>query len=67
MAKVTEEFPELPFPQVQPVVRETGEAVVELRQDGELVGEINFTKIFTGWGRRLGLIGRPKPDLKSVP
>jgi len=57
--------PELSLPEVQPVVRETGEAVVELRQNGQLVGEINFTKILTTWAQQLGLISRPK--LKSVP
>ena len=64
MAKVNE-VPELALPEVMPVVRETGEAVVELRQNGQLVGEINFTKILTTWAQQLGLIGRPK--LKSVP
>lgn len=57
--------PELSLPEVMPVVRETGEAVVELRQNGQLVGEINFTKILTTWAQQLGMISRPK--LKSVP
>lgn len=32
------------LPDVQPVIRD-GESVVELRQNGELVGHINFTRI----------------------
>ncbi len=61
------EFPKLPFPEVTPRVRENGEAVVELVQDGHLVGEINFTKILTGVARAFGWLERPKPNLKSVP
>ena len=66
MAQV-EDSSTLFFPKVTPVVRETGEAVVELRQDGQLVGEINFTKIFTSFAQQLGWIPTPDRSLKSVP
>lgn len=58
----------LPLPEVTPRVREDGHAVVELVQDGELVGEIDFTKIMTNIFKGVGLLQeKPKPDLKSVP
>ena len=57
--------PDLAFPEPVPRVREDGDAVVELRQNGELVGEINFSKIFGHWFDELG-IGRRRPHLKSV-
>lgn len=58
----------LPLPEVTPRVREDGHAVVELVQDGELVGEIDFTKIMTKLFQGLGIIPKPKaPELKSVP
>jgi len=60
MAKV-EQFA---LPEPVPLVRD-GEAVVELRQNGELVGEINFSKIFTQWFSQIG-IGRKQSHLKSV-
>jgi hypothetical protein len=67
MAQV-DDGPVLSFPEVQPRVRDDGHAVVELVQDGELVGEIDFTKIMTGIFKGLGLLPKPKaPDLKSVP
>lgn len=54
----------LPLPEPMPVVRENGDAVVELRQDGELVGEVNFSKILGNWFSRLGM-GKSR-HLKSV-
>lgn len=60
MAKVN-----LQLPEVRPVLRANREAVVELRQNGEVVGEINFTKLFTGWFTQLGLI-EPQTKLKII-
>jgi len=57
--------PVLHWPEPVGTIRENGEAVVELRQDGELVGEINFSKIFSQWLRVLG-IGKPAKHLKSI-
>jgi len=66
MEKVNkEEAPTLHLPEIGGAIRDNGEAVMELRQDGELVGEINFSKIFTNWMRVLG-IGKPANHLKSV-
>lgn len=58
------EMRELKLPQAHPVLR-NGEAVVELRQEGVLVGEVNFTKIMTNWLETLGVLKKPK--LTSVP
>lgn len=63
MEKVNE--PKLYWPEPQAVVRDNGDAVVELRQDGELVGEVNFSKIIGQWLGVLG-IGRKASHLKSV-
>ena len=56
---------QLPLPNPQPVIRENGDAVVELRQNGELVGEINFSAILGQWFDQLGWVNR-RPKLKSV-
>lgn len=56
---------ELHWPEPVPVVRDNGDAVVELRQNGDLVGEVNFSKIVGQWLSVLG-IGRPARHLKSV-
>jgi hypothetical protein len=58
--------PELAMPTAAAVVRENGDAVVEVRHDGALVGELNFSKIFRRWAEQLGFLKRPAPDLKSV-
>lgn len=62
--KNQEQPQKLPLPSPQPVLRENGDAVVELRQDGELVGELNFTKIIANWFSILA--GDRKRHLKSV-
>ena len=56
---------DLQLPDVVPVLRPNGESVVELRQNGEVVGEINFTKIFANWFEALGIIEKPR-HLKVV-
>lgn len=56
---------DLQLPEVAPVLRPNGEAVVELRQNGEVIGELNFTKLFTYWFEQLGLI-KPERHLKVV-
>jgi hypothetical protein len=53
------------FPVAQPVVR-NGQAVVELVHNGEVVGEINFTKIMANWFDTLGVIKRQR-RLTVVP
>ena len=55
----------LPLPNACPVIRENGDAVVELRQDGNLVGEINFSAIIGNWFDKLGWTNH-RPKLKSV-
>ncbi len=54
------------FPQVHPVIRD-GQSVVELRQNGEVVGEVNFTKIVANWFDGLGIIKKRPSHLKVVP
>lgn len=51
---------DLQLPTIQPVVRPDGDSVVELRQNGELVGEVNFSKIIANWFDAIGLIKKPK-------
>jgi hypothetical protein len=58
--------PKLNLPIVAPAIRD-GEAVVEIRHDGALIGEINFSKVFRRWFEQLGWLKRPAPDLRSVP
>jgi len=53
------------MPQPAPVIRENGDAVVELRQNGELVGEINFSAIIGNWFDKMGW-GNNRRHLKSV-
>jgi hypothetical protein len=60
MAEVT-----LRFPEVKTVLRSTGEAVVELRQNGDLVGEINFTKLLAGWLEQI--VAAKRPGMKALP
>lgn len=54
MEKMSQQNQQLPLPAPCPVLRENGDAVVELRQDGQLVGEVNFTAIIGGWFDKLG-------------
>jgi hypothetical protein len=63
MAKVEDQ--QLHWPEPAAVVRDNGDAVVELRQNGDLVGEINFSKIVGQWLGALG-IGVNNRHLKSV-
>lgn len=44
----------LPLPVTQPVIRENGDAVVELNMDGVIVGEINFSAILGNWFAKMG-------------
>ena len=41
-----------PMPEPRPAVR-NGEALVEFVQDGEVVGEFNFSRVLKGWWSRL--------------
>ena len=50
----------LRFPEVRTVLRPTGEAVVELRQNGEVVGELNFSKLLTNWVQQIVTPTPPK-------
>jgi len=55
------------LPVVQPAVRD-GQAVVEFVHNGEVVGEINFTKIVANWFDALGFIKKPRSQhLTLVP
>lgn len=54
MEKMIQQKQQLPLPAPTPVIRENGDAVVELRQDGLLVGEVNFTAIIGNWFEKLG-------------
>lgn len=56
---------EFKLPEVRPVIR-NGESVVEMVQDGEVVGTLNFTKIMTNFFDALGIIKKPR-HLTSVP
>ena len=62
---MTEQKQQLPLPSPTPVIRENGDAVVELRQDGQLVGEVNFSKIVGGWFDKLGWTNK-RSHLRSV-
>lgn len=55
------------FPEPMPIVRDNGDAVVELRQGGELVGEINFSMIVGQWLAVLGIKVDRGRHLRSVP
>lgn len=65
MAEVTQKA--LAIPTAAAVVREDGDAVVEVRHDGQLVGELNFSKIFRSWFQQLGWLEKSTPGLMSVP
>jgi hypothetical protein len=65
MEKITTE-PVLNLPKPAPVIRENGDAVVELRQDGELVGEVNFSAILGQWFDKMGWTNNRR-KLSSVP
>jgi hypothetical protein len=52
--------PNLNLPHAAPVVRANGDSVLELTQNGELVGEVNFTKIIANWFDALGIIKKPR-------
>ena len=54
------------LPDPTQVIRENGDSVVELRQNGDLVGEINFTKIVGGILERFGFKVQRVPPLKVV-
>lgn len=56
---------EFKMPEVRPVIRDN-ESVVELVQDGEVVGTLNFTKIMSNFFDALGLIKKPR-HLTVVP
>ena len=54
------------LPEPTPVIRANGDSVVELRQDGTLVGELNFTQIMVNVLGRFGLEVKRAPHLRSV-
>jgi hypothetical protein len=56
----------LPLPSPRPALRENGDAVVELVQDGQVVGELNFTKIITNWWIILTGARQPAPQGEVV-
>lgn len=56
---------DLRLPEVRPVVRPNGDSVLEMHQDGELVGEVNFSRIIENIFDALGIIKKPR-HLKVV-
>lgn len=50
---------EFKTPDVRPVIR-NGESVVELVQDGEVIGTLNFTKIMANLFDAFGIIKKPR-------
>lgn len=54
------------LPEPQQVIRENGDSVVELRQNGRLVGEINFTLIVGNVVEQLFGVRVNRPQLKVV-
>ena len=65
MEKMNKE-PVLSLPKAEPVLRENGDAVVELRQDGQLVGEFNVSLVLGNWFDKMGWRNQ-RPRLTSVP
>ena len=70
MAKVEEEKAAVKtpvwLPEPTPVVRPNGDSVVELRQNGVLVGELNFTLIVSNVVENLFGIKVQRSHLKAV-
>lgn len=62
MAQMKNQPNTLPLPSPRPALRKNGDAVVELVQDGQVVGELNFTKILTNWWTILSGGQRPTPQ-----
>jgi hypothetical protein len=62
---MSEQKQQLPMPVPTPVIRENGDAVVEMRQDGQLVGELNFSAILGNWFDKLGW-GNKRSHLHSI-
>lgn len=50
---------DLRLPTPRPVVRPNGDSVLELVQDGQLVGELNFSRMVENWFDALGIIKKP--------
>ena len=70
MAKVEEEKAAVKtpvwLPEPTPVVRPNGDSVVELRQNGQLVGELNFTRVMSNLFEGLFGIKVERSHLKAV-
>ena len=54
------------LPEPHQVLRSNGDSVVELRQNGAVVGELNFTKIMSNVLGMMGFEVQREPHLKAV-